>query len=86
MKLLAMAQRGTKRDFIDVHALFEAYSLIDMICLFQAKYPQGSVPHLMRSLVYFDDAERDPMPRMFRRVRWHAVKRDITREVAHYDR
>lgn len=84
MKLLAIAQRGRKRDFIDVHALLEIYELAEMIDLFTVKYPSGSIDHLLVALTYFDDAEDDPMPRMFTRVTWAKVKREIAAEVRRY--
>jgi len=31
--------------------------------------------HLIKSLTYFDDAEREPMPQMLRPVDWEACKR-----------
>lgn len=37
--------------------------------------------HLLRSLVFFEDAETEPMPRMIRRIAWSEVKRTIVAEV-----
>ena len=37
--------------------------------------------HLLRSLVYFDDAETEPMPRLIRRVGWREIKAAIVAEV-----
>jgi hypothetical protein len=37
--------------------------------------------HLLKSLVYFDDAEAEPMPRMLRRVSWPDIKQAIVEEV-----
>jgi len=37
--------------------------------------------HLLKSLVFFDDAEAEPMPRMLRRASWLEVKKTITAEV-----
>jgi hypothetical protein len=36
---------------------------------------------LLKSLVYFEDAEVEPMPRMLRRVDWSEIKSTIAREV-----
>ena len=35
----------------------------------------------MKSLVYFDDAEAEPMPRMVREVAWDDVRKTIIEEV-----
>ena len=37
--------------------------------------------HLLRSLAFFDDAEREPMPRMLRRAPWTEIKGTIVAEV-----
>ncbi len=37
--------------------------------------------HLLRSLVFFEDAETEPMPRMIRRAAWSEIKRAIETEV-----
>ena len=37
--------------------------------------------HLLRSLVYFDDAETEPMPRLIRRVGWREIKAALVAEV-----
>ena len=33
--------------------------------------------HLLKSLVFFDEAEAEPMPRMLRRASWLEVKKTI---------
>jgi len=85
MKMLAIAQRGTKRDFIDVHELAKSFDLTKMIEHFVEKYPAGDVPSLLRALTYFKDAEEDPMPKMFTKVTWSQIKRDIQRIVDKYN-
>ncbi len=83
MKLLAIAQRSRRRDFVDLHAILATgRTLDDLLDLFVAKYPKGSVPHLLRSLVYFDEAEQDDSPRMIKRITWAQVKRDVRAAVA----
>ena len=48
------------------------------------KYPLGSEYLVLRSLVYFDDAEDDPMPRMLKPMRWEAAKAGIQQAVREY--
>jgi len=33
-----------------------------------------SIPHVLKSLTYFDDAEKDPMPDMLASVSWDELK------------
>ena len=77
MKLLALAQRGAKKDFVDIYALGRSRSLRQMIRSYQAKYSIDDLGHVLRALVYFEDANRERMPRMFWKTRWRDVKMTI---------
>ena len=63
MKLIAINQRGTCKDFIDMKSLIEAnnYTFKWLANKFSEKYDIGREMELQfkKSLVYFDDAERD---------------------------
>ncbi|MFH1280335.1 MAG: nucleotidyl transferase AbiEii/AbiGii toxin family protein [Candidatus Beckwithbacteria bacterium] len=75
-KLQTISMRGSKKDFIDLYFLLNQYPLNNLFQLMKKKYPkiQYSQPHIMKSLVYFDDAEQQPMPRMHQEVTWNEVK------------
>ena len=81
MKLEAITNRGSKKDFIDMAFLLETCTLQEMMGWYATKYPQGSEFLVMRSLVYFDDAEDDPMPVMLKPMTWKTVKDRILRAV-----
>ena len=81
MKISAIINRGTKKDFIDLHFLLKAMSLNQILDLYDKKYPDGSRFIAIKSLTYFEDAESDPMPYMFNDVTWDAVKGSIITEV-----
>lgn len=76
MKLDAIMSRGSKKDFIDLYFLFEKYSLLEILSLFSRKYTlvKFSSAHIAKSLAYFEDAEREPMPKMLIDISWEAVK------------
>ena len=85
MKLEAINSRGSKMDFIDMAFLLEKFSLNEILEWYKAKYPKGSEYLVLRSLVYFDDAEDDPMPLMLKPMDWESAKeriRDAVRKVA----
>jgi len=84
MKLNAVSGRGTKKDFIDVFFLLKRMDLSAMIELFEKKYNDGSVYLVLRSLVYFDDAEEDLDPVMFEQYNWESIKIFISNAVKHY--
>ncbi len=87
MKLDAIQSRGKKRDFIDLWAIMQqGITIGDLLGLFEKKYTGVSynTQHIMKSLVYFADAEQDEMPRMFAEVSWKEVKKYIEQEVRQF--
>ena len=81
MKISAIINRGTKKDFIDLHFLLKEMSLNQILDLYDRKYPDGSRFIAIKSLTYFEDAESDPMPYMFGDITWDGVKTSIINEV-----
>lgn len=79
MKIDAASSRGSKKDFIDIYFLLKKYSLEHLIDIFRKKYEgiDYNKLHILKSLVYFEDAESDPMPRMIQEVGWDEVKMNI---------
>lgn len=84
MKLKAITGRGSKKDFIDLVFLLDHYTLSEMLTLYRNKYPDGSEYMVLRSLVYFDDAEEDPMPQMLKPLQWDEAKERIQAAVRAY--
>lgn len=73
-----------KSDTDDIHALTQrGNSLQAMVSWFEKKYQglQYNLAHLIKSLVYFQDAENDPMPVMLQPADWSQVKGFFQREV-----
>jgi hypothetical protein len=77
MKMAAISGRGSKKDFVDIHFLLQMMSLKDMLHHYCAKFSDGSLFLVLKSLVYFEDAEEEPMPEMLMPVNWDEVKRSI---------
>jgi predicted nucleotidyltransferase component of viral defense system len=82
MKMEAITNRGSRKDFVDVYFLLQHFSLSQMMELYLKKYPKGSPLNVMRSLIYFVDAEKNPMPTMFVNVSWDKMRLTIQKEVA----
>jgi predicted nucleotidyltransferase component of viral defense system len=81
MKLIAISQRGKKRDFVDLYFICQhGYSLDDLLTRLVDKYPKVSIYHLLRSLVYFGDAEGDPPPHMLVPYDWSQIKHFFQQE------
>lgn len=82
MKITAVVGRGTKKDFIDIAFLLRRFSLDEILSFYSEKYNDGSIFMAMKSLVYFDDAENDPMPDMFVNQSWEQVKEYILSKIS----
>jgi len=83
MKLDAIASRGKKRDFVDLYFICrDVIPLQDVLPLIECKYKgvKYNFVHLLKSLVYFEDADADPMPEMLKPVSWPDVRRFFERE------
>ena len=78
MKLLAVAQRGSKKDFLDVYALARhGLSLESMLEWYRRKFSVDDIGRVLYSLCYFDDAEAAPMPMMLTPTTWEEVKQSL---------
>ncbi len=81
MKVAAIINRGTKKDFVDMYFLLKHYSLKEVLGFYTEKYADGSIFIALKSMVYFVDAESDPMPYMFEDVSWEDVKEEVAMAV-----
>lgn len=82
MKLSAIAQRGSRKDFVDLYALLREHRpLAEMLRLYQQKFDVQEIGHLLYSLTYFEDAERQRMPLMLWKLQWPEIRREVERQV-----
>ena len=77
MKVNAITNRGTRKDFVDLARLLDDYSLDDIFGWYRAKYPEANPALALRSLSYFVDAETMPMPRMLVPFDWEEAKKNV---------
>ncbi|MFH1352067.1 MAG: nucleotidyl transferase AbiEii/AbiGii toxin family protein [bacterium] len=78
MKIAAIADRGTKRDFVDLYFMGqEGISIEKAVELYGKKYQNlsSTLPHILKSITYFDDAEKDKMPEMLKKISWVKIKK-----------
>lgn len=81
MKLAAITGRGSKKDFIDIYFLFQEFSLHEILEFYKEKYHDGSAFLVLKSLTYFDDAEKEPQPFMLKKINWDQIKKSIVNSV-----
>jgi len=81
MKIAAIIGRGTMRDFYDIFFLMEKFKLKELLGFYHKKFPDGSSFLALKSLVYFDDAEENEPPKLFKNLPWEEVKSRIQKSV-----
>ena len=81
MKLNAIAGRGSKKDFIDLYYLLREYSIEEIYEFYRSKYKDGNLFLVQKSLVYFNDADRERTPTIFDDIRWEDIKKEIVKQI-----
>ena len=86
MKIAAISDRGTKRDFIDLYfivAIEKLYSMEEILNFYDEKFSllHQNKLHILKSMIYFEDAESERMPKMLKNVEWKKVKIFFEKEV-----
>lgn len=78
MKLIAISQRGTKKDFFDLFYICNKLNMTikDFLDLLKSKYDQNKInfSHIIKSLSYFEDAEDEILPKTFIQYDWEKIK------------
>jgi hypothetical protein len=83
MKLAAISGRGSRRDFVDLYNILRGgQSLEQCFQWLPLKYGEGRINtyHVLKSLTYFEDAEREPMPQMLEPFDWAKCRNFFVRE------
>ena len=88
MKLVAVAMRRKRRDFIDIYYLLKKYSLKDLLGFVKTKYPSFEEMMVLKGLIYFEDAEDEDLARgikvLAKHFSWEDAKKKILQEVKRY--
>jgi hypothetical protein len=77
MKLAAISQRGSRKDFIDLYELGRAgIGVREILAALALKMPAVGLNsvHVLRSLAFFQDAEAEPDPIMLVPYVWSSVR------------
>jgi hypothetical protein len=77
MKLNAIAGRGSKKDFIDLHYLLKEFTIEQIIEFYLQKYSDGSEFMVRKSLTYFEDADLEETPILFEKIEWENIKTQL---------
>ncbi|MBI3533896.1 MAG: nucleotidyl transferase AbiEii/AbiGii toxin family protein [Deltaproteobacteria bacterium] len=88
MKVIAISQRGTKRDFVDLFFILRDIPFRkianNMLTRFGAERISPTV--IGKALIYFVDAESDPEPRYIKKqtVEWAKIKRFFVKNIKQF--
>lgn len=75
MKLAAIAQRGSRKDFVDFWALLAHHRRLPaMLEDYRKKFAVRDVSSVLYGLGYFDEAEAEPLPTMLVPVGWPQIR------------
>lgn len=86
MKIQAVSGRGSKKDFVDLFVLLKKYSIYELFDFFYKKYEKFNYNklHILKSLIYFFNADKDPEPVYIAPIAWKEVKKLIKKSVDNY--
>jgi len=85
MKILAIADRGLKKDFIDLYFICKFYiPLQELFNLFPLKYgiDDFNAYHYIKNLTFFENAEQPTDLKLLKAVDWKDVKEFMINESA----
>ncbi|AYL97005.1 nucleotidyl transferase AbiEii/AbiGii toxin family protein [Mucilaginibacter celer] len=84
LKLNAVKGRGVKKDFWDIATLLKYYKIENLFQFYHDRYPYDDTFALVRSIIYFTDAEDTPTPESLDDMTWNEVKKIITKAFDDY--
>ena len=81
MKLQALSNRFSKKDFWDIAFLLKMFSLSEMLEIFKSKFPQIDTGYIIHSLTNFENAEREQDPIILLAKTWDEIKNELQKVV-----
>lgn len=84
LKLNAVKGRGVKKDFWDLAKLLQYFSFKELFRFYHDRYPYDDTFAVIRSVVYFADAEDTIEPQSLDGMTWEKVKDIITKAFDYY--
>lgn len=77
MKLAAVTNRGTRKDFVDLAFLLDEFELDELLQAYSRRCPDGMLFLVAKSLSFFEDAEDEPMPFMLIDRSWEDMRTTV---------
>ncbi|WDF76374.1 nucleotidyl transferase AbiEii/AbiGii toxin family protein [Mucilaginibacter sp. AW1-7] len=86
LKLNAVKGRGVKKDFWDIAKLLEFYTFENLFQFYHDRYTYDDTFAVIRSVIYFADAENTISPESLDGMTWDKVKTTIVKAFDDYYR
>jgi predicted nucleotidyltransferase component of viral defense system len=76
MKVIAISQRGEKKDFYDMYEILKLFSPVEIKEMVLNKYKEQRINcyHILKSFFYFDEAEKSLDPISLNGTKWVDIK------------
>ena len=87
MKIIAVTQRGRKRDFVDIYFLIKIFGLKKIFEIVKKKFPGFNIYLGLQGLIYFKDADKEPEERGIKlkeKINWQEIKKFILQELRQF--
>lgn len=81
MKLQALSNRFSKKDFWDIAFLLNHFSLVEMLEIFNSKFPKIDTGYIIHSLTNFENADREQQPVPLLPKTWEEIKSELQKVV-----
>ncbi|MEO0116757.1 MAG: nucleotidyl transferase AbiEii/AbiGii toxin family protein [candidate division WOR-3 bacterium] len=89
-KFKTLSQRGSKRDFYDIYFGYTLGNLTisDGIAILKKRFAGTGINyyHILKSLVYFEDADKEPELILLKPVAWETVKNFFRQNLYEFER
>lgn len=85
MKLDVIGRGGRKKDFWDIHALFDHFDLKTMLDIYSKRYPYNfTQEEIIKQMTVYDNADNNPEPNCLLGKYWELIKYDFEEKVKDY--
>lgn len=84
MKVNAIISRGSRKDFVDMFFIMNALKIRgdDVLNPFKKKFGHYDEIMIKKSLIYFNDAEKEPEFPLIKKANWKEIKNFFVKEFA----
>ena len=84
MKLQAVSIRNAKKDYWDISALLQQFTLQEMLTIFKNKFPQIDTGFIVHSLTDFEKADTERDPDKLTNITWEDIKSELNNKVRQF--